>query len=300
MTRQQSSIARKKPEIVNIAASSGRDRNDVSPTYLKSIGLTQDVNSNANNIYKHTTARHLDTLGDFNDGYLAGGANSSNPLNQPKPPGGPGGGNNGYGYFSEMMKLINQKKRANVGAAPEDTLSPLVREAAARDAARSDEAWAGVAPLESNAYRDMAPVSVEARDPRIAGLLRSQGMDDGFAEAKRLESEQEMRDLASLWSGYGNAMTANTDRSNAARNADVMTMSANDKRQIESQEMALLAAAGQQFQSRQEAHANANVAADNQFNSELFELAARLLEQGLASGVDMSGFDIASLLGRSV
>ena len=218
--------------------------------------------------------------------------------------GGSGYGYSGYGkpqnfddYINGMIQLGKRKKMASVGQAPVDVLSDQVRTLGANDRSNVDAAWGDVPEMNTNAFRDYSPVQVKARDAQIAALLRAQGMGDGFAGAKQLQAEDDMALLDSFWGNYGGAMEANTDQSNARMNADRLTMAANDKRQIETQEMAMLAQIAARQQEKEEAHMQRQIQAQNVHQAELFQLASALMQAGASSDMDMSGYDIASLVG---
>ena len=218
--------------------------------------------------------------------------------------GGGGGGGSSYDkpqnfddYINGMINLGKRKKMRRVGQAPVDIMSDQVRALGANDKANVDAAWGAVPEMNTNAFRNYNPVQVKARDAQIAALLRAQGMGDGFAEAEQLQAEDNIALMDSFWTNYGRSMEANTDQANARMNADRLTMAANDKRQIETQEMSMLAQIAAQQQAKEELSGQNQIAARNEHETELFQLAASLMQAGFASDMDMSGYDIASLLG---
>jgi len=230
-------------------------------------------------------------------------------LNTPTPTPTTSGGRGGYGYsgngkpqnfddyINGMIQLGKKKRMANVGQAPVDMMSDQVRALGANDKKNVDATWGAVPEMNTNAFRNYNPVQAKARDAQIAALLRAQGMGDGFAEAKQLQAEDDLALLNSFWGNYGGAMEANTDQANARMNADRLTMAANDKRQIETQEMAMLAATAKQQQDREYAYQERQVQAQNAHQAEMFQLATALMQAGAASDMKMDGYDIASLVG---
>jgi hypothetical protein len=309
----------------------GAARNSVGSEYLKSIGMTADRYGaagdgwvgNVNKIRDWVDKPHdeavariraeqarrdmLNLFPDFNPGGGGSGYRGG---------GGYGGPKNFKSFADQQMALINERRRnkvgpmMDVGDAPVDLMSDKIRELASLGKTNVDATWGGVPEMNTNAFRDYSPVQVKARDAQIAALLRSQGMGDGFAEAKQLQAEDDMALLDSFWTNYGGSMEANTDQANARMNADRMTMAANDKRQIEAEEMIQLTAAAKAQQDREEAYrqrqiqaqneyAQQQTAADNTYNNEVFQLAQKMLEYGLQADQDLSGYDIAGLLSGS-
>lgn len=254
----------------------------------------------------------VDADGQWTGGYKEfGGFGDSAKPTDPAPPGGrptgPGGGGGGYGggmdpakwkqYQDAIMAMIGQVRPANVGAAPQDLLSGLVNSGVDSSKADSAAAYGGVSDLSANAYNDMQTMAAPQFDPQIAALLEAQGMGTDYAQASQMQGQGGLNDVAGLFEQYKNQMSAATDQYNTSRNADVDELAAHSGSQMEAQRTALLAQAAQQHQARtaqyEQAQLQANYAAEQQKR----ELLLNLLGSGLGSGADMSGIDIAKLLG---
>lgn len=227
----------------------------------------------------------------------------------------PGGGGGGYGYGGgvspELQANVDAYAAAQlaaiagiqpdgVGEAPQDFLSQQIRDAIASDSLNSEETYGGVEDLTANAYRDMNVPSTPVAAEYGAALLAAQNADPSFAALNQAERQGELNADAYLWDQYNAAEAARTDQYNAARNADVMTMAANSKRQIESQEAALLAQAGAKYQNELRQYEQSAVAAQNRAIRERRELGMKLMQDLMSSGADISDIDLDSIFGGAL
>lgn len=238
-----------------------------------------------------------------------GGGPRPQPTPTPTNPGGNptrGGGGGGYSgmdpakwkqYQDAILAMVGQVQPANVGAAPEDLLSGLINTGVDSSKADSAAAYGGVADLTANAYNNMQMMDAPQFDPQIAALLEAQGMGTDYAQAAQMMAQGGLNDVAGLFGQQRNQMAATTDQYNLSRNADVDELAAHSGSQMEAQRVALLAQAAQQHQARTAQHETAALQAAYAAEQQKRELLLNLLGSGLGSGADMSGIDIAKLLG---
>ncbi len=200
-------------------------------------------------------------------------------------------------YQDGILALIGQVAPADVGAAPQDLLSGLVNQGVDSSKADSAAAYGGVDDLSANAYNDMELMAAPQFDPQIAALLEAQGMGTDYAQASQMQGQGGLNDVAGLFGQYRDTMAATTDQYNTSRNGDVDELAAHSGSQMEAMRTALLAQAAQQHQAATTQHSQAQLQAAHLAAQQKRELALNLLNTGLGNGVDMSGIDIAKILG---
>lgn len=226
--------------------------------------------------------------------------NPTNPTN-------PGGNTNDYGsgmdpkkwaqYRDRILEMVGGINPADVGAAPTDLLSGLINSGVDSSKADSAAQYGGVADLTSNAYRDMQVMDAPQFDPQIAALLAAQGMGTDYATAAQMQGQSGLDDVNGLYQNQKNVLSGIQSQYNDARNSDVDELAANSAAGMESQRTSLLAQAQQRFQSENQQYEGAQLQAKYAAEQQKRDLLMSLLSSGLGNGMDLSGIDIAKLMG---
>ena len=224
------------------------------------------------------------------------------PTTNPGGPGGPGGPSANdvkqwNDYQAAQLAILAGMNPYDVGPAPVDTMTGKINTAVDADVGAVRGAWGGVPDLNTNAYRDMPAVNAQIANPNIDALLSAQGMEGDFAAGTQMQQQQEMDELAALWSHFGSAEAARTDQANAGRNALVDEMEALDIADTEQQRSSLLAGADMNFEQEMKGYESNVRSAAAQNKDARRKKVEELLMEGLANGMDISGIDINSLLG---
>lgn len=200
-------------------------------------------------------------------------------------------------YQKDYLAMIAGFRPTEVGPAPIDDLTPLVNQAVDADLAHNAATYGDVVPMDANAYQTTPRASTPSAAMYGGGLMDGQGFDSASAEQNQIRRQGELNADAYLWDQHWAGEDARTEQFNSARNADVMTMTANAKRRVESQRAALLAAAGVKYQDQMDVHAQQQAAARNADARRKEEAAMALLQQAMSSGLDISGLDLSGFMG---
>lgn len=184
-----------------------------------------------------------------------------------------------------------------VGPAPVDDLTPLVNQAVDADLAHNAATYGDVVPMDANAYQTTPRATTPSAAMYGGGLMDGQGFDSASAEQNQIRRQGELNADAYLWDQHWAGEDARTEQFNSARNADVMTLTANAKRRIESQRASLLAAAGVKYQDEMDVYGQQQAAARNADARRKEEAAMALLQQAMSSGLDISGLDLSGFMG---
>ena len=224
------------------------------------------------------------------------------PTTNPGGPGGPGGPSANdvkqwNDYQAAQLAILAGMNPYDVGPAPVDTMTGKINTAVDADVGAVRGAFGGVPDLNTNAYRDMPAVNAQIANPNIDALLSAQGMEGDFAAGTQMQQQQEMDELAALWSYFGSAEAARTDQANAGRNALVDEMEALSIAEIEQKRSPLLAGADMTFEQEMKEYGSNVRSAAAQNKDARRKKVEELLMEGLANGMDISGIDIESLLG---
>lgn len=200
-------------------------------------------------------------------------------------------------YRDGILAMVGQVNPADVGAAPTDLLSGLINSGVDSSKADSAAQYGGVADLTSNAYRDMQIMDAPRFDPQIAALLESQGMGTDYATAAQMQGQSGLDDVNGLFQNQKNVLSGIQSQYNDARNSDVDELAANSAAGMESQRTALLAHAQQRFAGENKQYEQAQLQAKYTAEQQKREMVMQLMSTGLGNGMDLSGVDIAKLLG---
>ena len=216
----------------------------------------------------------------------------------PSGPSGPSAADRRWAQYQQaIMAMANSIQPANVGAAPQDLLSPLVNAGVDSSKAASAASYGGVGDLTSNAYEDMQIMDAPQFDPQIAKFLDAQGMGTDYASAAQMQGQQGLDGANSLFTNQKNVLSANQNQYNDARNADVDELAANSAARMESERTALLGEALMRFQGENKEYDTNTLQAEYLAEQQKRELLMSLLDTGFQNGQDMSGIDIFKLLG---
>ena len=219
------------------------------------------------------------------------------------------GGGGGYGqslaqrqaawdkYQKDYLAMIAGFRPTEVGPAPVDNLKPLVNQAVDADVAHVGAAYGGVVPMDANAYQTTSRATTPSAAMYGGGLMDGQGFDAASARQNQIRRQGELDSDAYLWDQHWAGEAARTEQFNSARNADVETLGANAEALVEAQRAALLAAAGVKYQDQMNVYGQQQVAARNADARRKEEAGMALLQQALASGLDISGLDISGFVG---
>lgn len=225
---------------------------------------------------------------------------------------GPGGGGGYYGgggqslaqrqaawdkYQKEYLAMIAGFSPTQVGPAPIDDLTPLVNTAVDADLAHVAAAYGGVVPMDANAYQTTSRATTPSAAMYGGGLMDGQGFDAASARQNQVRRQGELNADAYLWDQHWDAESARTEQFNSARNADVETLGANAEALVQAQRASLLAAAGVKHQDQMDVYEQKRIAAENADTRRKEEAAMALLQQAVASGMDISGLDLSSFVG---
>ena len=225
---------------------------------------------------------------------------------------GPGGGGGYYGgggqslaqrqaawdkYQKEYLAMIAGFSPTQVGPAPIDDLTPLVNTAVDADLAHVAAAYGGVVPMDANAYQTTSRATTPSAAMYGGGLMDGQGFDAASARQNQVRRQGELNADAYLWDQHWDAESARTEQFNSARNADVETLGVNAEALVEMQRASLLAAAGVKHQDQMDAYEQNRIRALNADTRRKEEAAMALLQQAVASGMDISGLDLSGFVG---
>ena len=224
---------------------------------------------------------------------------------------GPGGGGGYYGggqslaqrqaawdkYQKEYLAMIAGFSPTQVGPAPVDDLTPLVNTAVDADVAHVAAAYGGVVPMDANAYQTTSRATTPSAAMYGGGLMDGQGFDAASARQNQVRRQGELNADAYLWDEHWDAESARTGQFNSAWNADVETLGANAEALVQAQRASLLAAAGVKHQDQMDVYERERIAALNADTRRKEEAAMALLQQGLASGMDLGGLDLSQFIG---
>lgn len=240
--------------------------------------------------------------------YYGGQVTNADPYPTPTNPGG-GGGGGSYGqslaqrqaawekYQKDYLAMVAGFRPTEVGPAPVDDLTPLVNQAVDADLAHNAATYGDVVPMDANAYQTTPRATTPSAAMYGGGLMDGQGFDSASAEQNQIRRQGELNADAYLWDQHWAGEDARTEQFNSARNADVMTLTANAKRRIESQRASLLAAAGVKYQDEMDVYGQQQAAARNADARRKEEAAMALLQQAMSSGLDISGLDLSGFMG---
>ena len=226
-------------------------------------------------------------------------------------PGGGGGGGSYYGggqseaerqaawekYQKDYLAMVAGFRPTEVGPAPIDDLTPLVNQAVDADVAHVAAAYGDVVPMDANAYQTTSRATTPSAAMYGGGLMDGQGFDAASARQNQIRRQGELNADAHLWDQHWAGEDARTEQFNSARNADVATLGANAEALVEAQRASLLAAAGVKYQDEMDGYEREQAAARNADARRKEEAAMALLQQALASGLDISGLDLSAFVG---
>ena len=282
----------------------GRNRNygtveDEAATMAATDALFTGKRGKTKNLYGEITPYDEDpTFWDWDDPRRG----NPTPTTNPGGPGGPGGPSANdvkqwNDYQAAQLAILAGMNPYDVGPAPVDTMTGKINTAVDADVGAVRGAFGGVPDLNTNAYRDMPAVNAQIANPNIDALLSAQGMEGDFAAGTQMQQQQEMDELAALWSYFGSAEAARTDQANAGRNALVDEMEALSIAEIEQKRSPLLAGADMTFEQEMKEYGSNVRSAAAQNKDARRKKVEELLMEGLANGMDIAGIDIESLLG---
>ena len=200
-------------------------------------------------------------------------------------------------YQKEYLAMIAGFSPTQVGPAPVDDLTPLVNTAVDADVAHVAAAYGGVVPMDANAYQTTSRATTPSAAMYGGGLMDGQGFDAASARQNQVRRQGELNADAYLWDEHWDAESARTGQFNSAWNADVDTLGANAEALVQAQRASLLAAAGVKHQDQMDVYERERIAALNADTRRKEEAAMALLQQGLASGMDLSGLDLSQFIG---
>ena len=184
-----------------------------------------------------------------------------------------------------------------VGPAPVDDLTPLVNQAVDADLAHVAATYGDVVPMDANAYQRTPRATTPSAAMYGGGLMDGQGFDAASARQNQIRRQGELNADAYLWDQHWAGEAARTEQFNSARNADVETLGANAEALVEAQRASLLAAAGVKYQDEMDVYGQQQAAARNADARRKEEAAMALLQQAMASGLDISGLDLSGFMG---
>lgn len=241
--------------------------------------------------------------------YYGGQVTNADPSPYPTPTN--PGGNTYYGggqslaqrqaawekYQKDYLAMVAGFSPTEVGPAPVDDLTPLVNQAVDADLAHVAAAYGDVVPMDANAYQTTPRATTPSAAMYGGGLMDGQGFDSASAEQNQIRRQGELNADAYLWDQNWAGEAARTEQYNSARNADVETLGANAEALVQAQRASLLAAAGVKYQDQMDDYGQRQAAARNADARRKEEAAMALLQQAMASGLDISGLDLSGFMG---
>ena len=200
--------------------------------------------------------------------------------------------------MAAQLGAMKHRPEYDAGPAPVDLLTPHVNTTVDAAGVASAAAYDGVERLSADPYANMQMRAARPSAAATAALVGSQGGQAGeYAGSQMAQREQEMADRASLWSDYKARASADAQKQNAAFNSGVEKSAAQSGADLETLRSQLLFAASQQHNNATTAYQQRQADMKNKYAQEQSQLLMQLLAQGLQAGVDMSGTDIAKIMG---